>query len=67
MERKHLVTLEGAISTRQTDDMRAKNLQLVVPVPLHHTYTDEQQGWLWSVRQFFDLVTAREREYAIYY
>lgn len=66
VERKHLVTLEGAISTRQTDDMRAKNLQLVVPVPLHHTYTDEQQGWLWSVRQFFDLVTAREREYAIY-
>lgn len=67
VERKHLVTLEGAISTRQTDDMRAKNLQLVVPVPLHCTYTDEQQGWLWSVGQFFDLVKAREQEYAIYF
>ncbi|RHD71610.1 restriction endonuclease [Olsenella sp. AM30-3LB] len=64
---KHLVTLEGSISTRQTDDMRAKNLQLVVPTPLHCTYTEEQQRWLWDVGQFFDLVTAREREYAMYF
>jgi hypothetical protein len=67
VEGKHLVTLEGSISTRQTDDMRAKNLQLVVPAPLHCTYTEEQQRWLWDVGQFFDLVTAREREYAMYF
>lgn len=63
IETKHLITLEGAISTRQTDDMRQKKLQLIVPGPLHATYKDPQRDWLWSVSQFFEHVESREREY----
>lgn len=60
---KHLVTLEGAISIRQTDDMQQKGLQLVVPRPLHETYRKEQRDWLWTVRDFFELVEGREKRY----
>lgn len=63
--RKHLVTLEGAISTRQTDDMREKGLQLVVPRPLHETYSPIQRAWLWDVADFFDLVTQREKSFCV--
>lgn len=61
--KKHLVTLESAISIRQTDDMREKGLQLVVPRPLHGTYKVEQREWLWDVSAFFELVAQRERLY----
>lgn len=60
---KHLVTLEGAISVRQTNDMRQKGLQLVVPRPLHATYRNDQRSWLWSVSDFFSLVEDREKKY----
>ncbi|WP_217999780.1 type II restriction endonuclease, partial [Pseudomonas tremae] len=36
---KHLLTLETAISTHQTDEMASKCLQLVLPRGLHQTYT----------------------------
>ncbi len=58
---KHLVTLEPSISVRQTNDMRDKGLQLVVPTPLHATYKVSQREWLWSVSEFFSLVEWRER------
>lgn len=61
---KHLVTLEPSISVRQTNDMRDKGLQLVVPTPLHTTYKASQREWLWSVSEFFSLVEERERTYA---
>ena len=60
---KHLVTLEPSISVRQTNDMRDKGLQLVVPTPLHTTYKASQREWLWSVTEFFSLVEERERTY----
>ena len=60
---KHLVTLEGAISVRQTNDMKQKGLQLVVPCPLHVTYKDNQRDWLWCVSEFLELVTEREKRY----
>lgn len=63
--RKHLVTLESPISVRQTNDMHDKGLQLVVPTPLHEPYTPAQRVWLWSVEDFFDLVTERERSYLL--
>ena len=46
IEYKHLLTLETSISKHQTDEMQAKNLQLVLPRGLHETYTPEQQTWL---------------------
>jgi len=55
--RKHLLTLETAISTNQTDEMKAKNLQLVVPRVLHGSYSEEQRRWLMRVSDFTRLVT----------
>lgn len=52
VERKHLLTLEASISANQTDEMKAKNLQLVLPAELHQTYQPEQQTWLNSVEEF---------------
>lgn len=49
---KHLATLEPGISSFQTDEMQAHHLQLVVPSPIHETYTDAQQNWLLSLRDF---------------
>lgn len=57
---KHLLTLETAISTHQTDEMAAKRLQLVLPRSLHQTYTSAQQAWLIDVADFTELVRARQ-------
>jgi hypothetical protein len=57
--RKHLLTLEPGISEPQTAQMDAAALQLVVPVPIHGTYTAAQQTWLWSLGQFIAEVRAR--------
>ncbi len=46
IEHKHLLTFEAAISSNQTDEMRTKNLQLVVPRRLHDSYTETQRAWL---------------------
>ncbi len=60
IEDKHLLTLETAISTHQTDEMAAKRLQLVLPRGLHQTYTPAQQTWLMDVAGFTELVRARQ-------
>ncbi len=60
VERKHLLTLEAAISTNQTDEMRSRNLQLVLPRGLHGTYAAAQQAWLLDVSGFTDLVWERQ-------
>jgi len=57
---KHLLTLEAAISTHQTDEMAAKRVQLVLPRGLHQTYTPAQQSWLMDVAEFTDLVRSRQ-------
>lgn len=57
---KHLLTLETAISQPQTDEMRAKRLQLVLPRKLHESYTDAQRTWLKSVADFVALVRERQ-------
>jgi len=57
---KHLLTLEAAISTNQTDEMLAKRLQLILPRSLHQTYTPPQQSWLMDVEAFISL--ARQRQ-----
>ena len=60
IDHKHLLTLEASISKHQTDEMRAKNLQLVLPRGLHKTYTPEQQTWLMDISSFTALVRERQ-------
>jgi hypothetical protein len=57
---KHLLTLETAISTHQTDEMRAKRLQLVLPRMLHAAYTTTQKEWLMDISGFTELVKDRQ-------
>lgn len=59
---KHLLTLEPGISENQTDAMREKRLQLVLPAGLHETYRDSQRAWLMKVADFVGLV--RERQHS---
>lgn len=60
IKRKHLLTLEAAISKSQTDEMNAKALQLVVPEKLHNTYNLEQQEWLMNVSEFTQHVLSKQ-------
>ncbi|HEY2497436.1 MAG TPA: type II restriction endonuclease [Candidatus Angelobacter sp.] len=57
---KHLLTLETGITTDQTGEMAANHLQLVVPSPLHDTYTDEQRKWLFTISDFIGLVKEKQ-------
>lgn len=58
---KHLLTLEAAISTNQTEEMKSNHLQLVVPQPLHNTYTFSQRQWLMNISDFLEMVLFRQR------
>jgi len=60
VDRKHLLTLEAAISKNQTDEMKSKGLQLVLPTELHSTYSSDQQTWLMNVSEFIGLVSERQ-------
>jgi hypothetical protein len=55
---KYLLTLEPGISASQTDEMRSKRLQLVLPASLHRTYQPAQALQLMSVREFVTLAAA---------
>ncbi len=58
---KHLLTLEPGISENQTDEMQAKQLQLILPVRLHETYREKQRSWLFSINDFLTLVKERQQ------
>lgn len=60
IEDKHLLTLETAISTHQTDEMAAKRLQLILPRSFHQTYTPPQQAWLMDLEAFISLTRQRQ-------
>lgn len=51
---KHLITLEPGISETHTTQMQAMSLSLVVPKPLHSSYTINQRAWLKSVHELID-------------
>jgi hypothetical protein len=57
---KHLLTLEPAISTAQTDEMQSRNLKLVIPKPLHTSYSPTQQAAMLSLKDFVELVERRQ-------
>lgn len=56
IQTKHLFTLERAISQNQTDEMRASQLQLVVPEIVKTSYNENQSNWLWNLRDFINHV-----------
>jgi hypothetical protein len=51
---KHLMTLEPSISTKQTDSMQTRSVQLVVPSRIHPTFKESQRTWIWTLRRFID-------------
>jgi hypothetical protein len=61
---KHLLTLEPGISVNQTDEMAAKNLQLVIPRQIHASYRPGQQEWLMDISSFIALVRGRQERFA---
>ncbi len=61
LKRKYLATLEASISTSQTDEMRAKELQLVVPAPVHASYHESQREWLYTMSDFMAEIKAAFR------
>ncbi len=65
IEQKHLLTLETAISTHQTEEMKSRRLQLVLPRPLHATFTTTQQVWLLDVDEFVELLRCRQLDFTI--
>jgi len=61
IERKHLLTLEPGISKNQTMEMQDSGLQLVLPASIHSSYEVAQQQWLNSVKEFIEVVQARQK------
>ena len=61
IETKHVLTLESAISTNQTEEMKQRAVQLVVPKRIIETYKAEQQKWLFTVDDFIKLVKERQK------
>jgi len=60
IDTKHILTLESAISTSQTDEMIKHFIQLVVPQRIIETYKPEQQKWLYTVTDFINLVKQKQ-------
>lgn len=49
---KHLITLEPAISLNQTNEMISQNIQLVIPVPLMDSFSEQQLKNIISLKEF---------------
>lgn len=58
---KHLATMEPAISKKQTDQMKAQRVQLVIPSAIIETFTKEQQTEILSMQSFVELVKDKEK------
>jgi hypothetical protein len=56
IKKKHLLTLEPAISAHQTKEMESLNLQLVVPKKMLATYTATQQEWVMDVSSYISFI-----------
>lgn len=56
---KHLFTIEPGISEDQTDEMRERRVQLVIPSPIHDTFASDQRKWLWTVADFIQVARSK--------
>jgi len=61
IEQKHLLTLQSGISENQTNQMVHNDLRLIVPAPLHQTFSEAQQDWLMSLRDFVEYIQDRQK------
>ncbi len=57
---KHLITLEPGISESQTDEMKARQVSLVIPSMIHSSYTSVQRATLIDLESFIYLVSGRQ-------
>lgn len=53
---KHLITLEPSISENQTDEMLRENVRLIIPMPLHDTYSQLQRKNIINIREFISYI-----------
>lgn len=60
VNRKHLITLQRGITTAQTDEMAANNLQLVIPSPIQDTYSEIQRESIISLSDFINKIKEKQ-------
>lgn len=60
LKTKHLITLECGISSEQTDEMQRNALQLIIPSPLHSSYSQKQRNWICSLQEFIEMVATSQ-------
>jgi hypothetical protein len=56
IDKKHLITMDPAISNQQINQMKESNLQLVIPKNIQNTYDKNQIIDLISFKEFIELV-----------
>jgi hypothetical protein len=59
IKKKHLFTLEAAISANQTKQMKTAFLSLVIPKKLHSSYSPSQQTWLLDLSGFIKIIESK--------
>ncbi len=62
VNQKHLFTLEPGISENQTNEMKEKNVQLILPTKIQESYTLLQRDWLMNFATFLELVKVRQNQ-----
>jgi len=60
---KHVLTLESAISTMQTDEMKRHSVQLIIPHKIVETYKLDQQQWLFTLTDFIKVVKDKQERH----
>lgn len=56
LKRKHILTLQKGISSRQLDEMYRAKITLIVPESLHREYPQERKPVILSIHAFIDSV-----------
>lgn len=63
IEKKHLITLQAAISPYQTEEMLENNLWLVIPKEIQSTYSENQRDKLLSLSEFIEDVKSNQSKH----
>lgn len=58
---KHLLTMQPGISDHQLNQMKAHQVQLVLPKGIHKTYNPKQHEWLMSFHEFIGMVREKQQ------
>lgn len=60
IEKKHLITLEPAISPDQTNEMQRASVQLIVPQGIMSSYLPDQRSRLMNLQDFLSLLSEKQ-------